>query len=286
MAEGRFIDVEGCNTYCLDQGQGPAIVLMHGASVAIDATITWHRTIAHLARRFRVLAFDQPGFGRTDMPRGGRYTNRLLRVDHALAVLDRLGIERAILVGHSEGGFMATRMAILRPSLAACLVIVTRGGTAPRLGGELDRDWMAASKAAYDFKGGADSEEGFIRTNSRLTKTSDAPFKQMLRENYRRAVASGQIEMFSARPAEETDIERYTELQEKHIHPYLSQLAMPVLIIWAAEDPTVPDERAVALKRLIPQADLHVFGGTSHMVMLDRSQGFNRLLESWCADGC
>jgi pimeloyl-ACP methyl ester carboxylesterase len=283
--EGRFIDAGGYRTHYLDQGEGPVVLLMHGAAVAIDAHLTWHSTIDRLSRSFRVLAFDQPGFGRTDMPKGGRYMNRLLRVDHAFAFLDRLGVERAILVGHSEGAFMAARMAILRPELAARLVIVTSGGTAPRLGGELDREWMAASKAAYDYKAGADSEEDFIRANSTLRRTNDPAIERLFRENYRRAVASGQIEMFRLRSPEETDIERYTLLQEEHIHPYLPQLAMPVLIVWAAEDPTVPVERGLRLARLVRQADFHVFARASHMVMFDRQRDFNRLLAHWFAGG-
>jgi pimeloyl-ACP methyl ester carboxylesterase len=282
--EGHFIDVNGYRTYYLDRGTGPTILLLHGASIAIDAYLTWRPAVAHLSRTFRVLAFDQPGFGRTDMPKDGLYMNRLARVDHALAFLDRLGIDRAILIGHSEGGFMAARVAILRPRLVAKLAIVTSGATAPRLGGELDRGWIAASKTAYDYKGGADTEDGFIRTNSSLSRIVDAHFEGVLRENYRRAVASGQIEMFRRRPPAETDAERYVQLQEKYIHPHLAELTMPVLIVWAAEDPTVPVERAVGLMRLIPHADLHVFGGASHMVMLDRREAFNRLLANWCAD--
>ena len=229
--QGQFIDVNGYRTHYLDEGEGPVVLLMHGASIAIDAWLTWHATIAHLSSSFRVLAFDQPGFGRTDMPKDGRYMSRLLRTDHALGFLDRLGVERAILVGHSEGGFMAARMAITRPGLANKLVIVTSGGTAPRLGGELDREWMAASRAAYNYKGGADSEESFIRGNAILSRSADPAIEVMLRDNYRRALASGQIDMFSRRSAEETDIERYTLLQEEHIHPHLPQLALPVLML-------------------------------------------------------
>jgi pimeloyl-ACP methyl ester carboxylesterase len=283
-AEGRFIDAGGYRTHYFDQGEGPVVLLMHGAAIAVDACLTWHLTMGHLSRSFRVLAFDQPGFGRTDMPKDGRYMNRLQRVDHAFAFLDRLGVDRAILVGHSEGGFMAARMAILRPELVAKLVIITSGGTAPRLGGGLDREWMAASESAYDYKGGADNEEIFIRSNATLRRHNDPGVEHLFRENYRRAVASGQIEMFRRRSSEETDIERYALMQEEHIHPYLHQLAMPVLILWAAEDPTVPVERALRLARLIPQADLHVFGGASHMVMFDRQDAFNRLLANWCVD--
>ena len=178
---------------------------------------------------------------------------------------------------------MAARMAITRPSLAEKLVIVTSGGTAPRLGGELDREWMAASKTAYDYKSGAANEDSFIRGNAILRRTADPAIEAMLRDNYRRALASGQIEMFRRRPAAETDIERYTLLQEDHIHPYLPQLLLPVLILWASDDPTVPVERGLRLARMFPTADFHVFGGASHMVMFDRREAFSRLLAEWCA---
>lgn len=281
--DGHILDVNGCRTYYLDLGSGPTIIMLHGASVAVDADITWHRAIAHLSQSYRVIAYDQPGFGRTDMPKDGRYMNRLARVEHALAFVDRLGIERACLVGHSEGAFMATRMAIERPTLASGLVLVTTGGTAPRLGGELDRDWMAASKAAYDYSGGADTEAGFVRANASLSRGNDPTLERKLRENYRRALATGQIAMFRNLPADELDLDLYVQLQESHIHPHLDSMTVPTLIIWAANDPTVPIERGVALMRLIPGADLHVFGGASHMVMLDRADDFNRLLAGWFA---
>jgi len=281
--EGKFIEVAGYRTFYIDRGEGPVLLLLHGASVAIDAYSTWHSLIEALASRFRVIAFDQPGFGRSDMVKDRRYVNRLGRVPHALGFLDALDIRRATLVGHSEGAFMATRMAIERPALAAGLVIVTSGGTAPRLGGALDRGWMEASKSAYDYGGGADTEDGFIRANGSLSRAADPALERLLRGNYRRAAAAGQIEMFRNLPADERDLDLYVRLQETHIHPHLAALETPTLIVWASSDPTVPVERGVALMRLFPQADLHVFGGASHMVMLDRAEGFNRLLAGWCA---
>ncbi len=283
MPGGKFIDVGGYRTFYIDRGQGPTILLMHGASVAIDAYATWRGAIEALASAFRVVAYDQVGFGRSDMPKDGRYMNRLERVGHALGFVDALGIRRATLVGHSEGAFMATRMAIARPELASGLVIVTSGGTAPRLGGELDRGWMEASKTAYDYSGGADTEDGFIRANGSLSRRNDPALERLLRENYRRAATAGQIAMFRNLPADELDLDRYVQLQERHIHPHLSALTTPTLIVWASDDPTVPVERGVALMRLFPRADLHVLGGASHMVMHDRADGFNRLLAGWCA---
>ena len=279
---GTFIDANGVKTYVIDRGKGPAIVLLHGASVAVDAYATWRLTIDALASEHRVIAFDQIGFGRTDMPRDGRYVNRLGRVDHALAVLDKMGVDRACFVGHSEGGFMAAKIAILRPAMAAGVVVVTSGATAPRLGGTLDDEWVAASGRAYNYSGGVDDEETFVRTNSSLIMVDDPEGEQLLRENYRRAKAAGQIEMFRNLPVEETDFRRYIALQEREIYPHLATLAAPMLLIWAANDPTVPIERGVALQKLAPKADLHILSNASHMVMIDRAKAFNRLLADWC----
>ena len=147
---GRYIDIDGFNTWYLDEGSGPTVVLLHGAALAVDAEITWFRTIEALRGEFRLVAPDQVGFGRTDMPPGGVYWNRHRRVDHALAFIERLGIRDACLVGHSEGAYMATRIAITAPHLASRLVIVTSGATAPYLGGDADREWMDAAAAAYN----------------------------------------------------------------------------------------------------------------------------------------
>src|SRR5689334_24223369 len=99
--ESRFLDVDGRRTHYLDIGQGPAVVLLHGASLAIDAATTWASLMTALARDFRVIAFDQIGFGQSDMPADGRMGNRLERVPHACRFLDFLGVKNAALVGHS-----------------------------------------------------------------------------------------------------------------------------------------------------------------------------------------
>jgi pimeloyl-ACP methyl ester carboxylesterase len=280
--QGKFIDAGECRTFYLDEGKGPVIVLMHGAGATSDAYGAWFRTIPDLARSFRVIAFDQIGFGRTDMPKDGWYVDRLGRVDHALAFLDALGIDKAILVGHSEGAFMAARMAIVRPALVQKLVIVTSGGTAPRLGGKADRGWMAASSHAYDFRALTESEESYVRGNNRLAKVSDPEFETILRDAYRRAAERNQLEIFCNLPESETNFLKYVELQEQHIHPHLAKLTAPTLLVWATEDHTVPVERGLALMRMIPNADMHVLANAAHMVMFDRTAAFNRVLGAWC----
>ena len=281
---GRFIDIEGKNTWYLDEGSGPTIVLLHGAALAVDAYITWFRTIEALRDRFRLVALDQVGFGRTDMPPNGVYWNRHRRVDHVLAFLDRLGVRNACLVGHSEGAYMATRLAIIAPHLASKLVIVTSGATAPYLGGDADDEWKAAASAAYNDPSRFDSEDDFVRTSARLGRAEDSRYEAILRENYRRAVEVGQERMFREMPAEDSNYDAYVKLQEEHVFPHLDALSIPTLLVWAEDDATVPVARGLKLLERIPGAEFHLFRNAAHNVMHDQAEGFNRLLRSWCEE--
>jgi pimeloyl-ACP methyl ester carboxylesterase len=282
--DGRIIEVAGVRTFVIERGKGPTVVLLHGASLAVDAWLTWFRTITALAADFRVVTFDQVGFGRSGHPPDNRYLNRLERIPHAWAVLDALAIERAILVGHSEGAFMAARMTVDRPDRVAKLALVTSGGTAPRLGGALDHQWIAASKAAYDVTGATATEDGAVAADPHLRRGPDAEYEAILRENFRRALRSGSHAMFQNLPPSEVDYGLYLRLQEQHLFRYLATLRCPPLLVWARQDATVPVERALKLMDLIPGAALHVLPDAAHMVMHDQPTAFNRLLRGWCVD--
>ena len=121
----RQIDLDGCTVHCLETGDlaGRAVVLLHGMKFQAE---TWRElgTLIQLADQgLRVLAVDLPGFGRSPthpLPPG--------EVVHRL--LDKLGIDRAVLVGPSMGGRIALEYAIGHPERLAGLVLVGAVGVA------------------------------------------------------------------------------------------------------------------------------------------------------------
>jgi len=280
--EGRFVDADGIRTFVMEEGEGEPLVLLHGSSAALDAHVTWYRTMPIFARQFRVIAPDLLGFGRTAMMPDKRYRNRLERTPHAISLLDTLGVKGATVVGHSEGGFMAVKMALDRPDLVKRMVIITSGGTAPALDDGHDAAWHRASAAAYDHKAQTVDEETFIASRKEMCDV-DATLEAILRANYRLACETGTVEQFRNLPITEQSMRDYTKLQEEHLFPYLDRLDVPALLIWAADDGTVPVARGEALLRLLPRADLHVFQRSRHMVMHDRADDFARLIIDWCA---
>ncbi len=119
------IDVEanGVRLRCRDwAGAGPPIVLLHG--LASNARI-WDAMTPQLAGRHRVVAIDQRGHGLSGKPDGG-YDFASVSGD-LRAVLDRLEIERAIIVGHSWGGNVALAFGVTHPARVLGLVFVDGG---------------------------------------------------------------------------------------------------------------------------------------------------------------
>lgn len=114
-----------------DEGDGPAVVLLHGQPGVAE---TWAPVAERLRSRARVIVLDRPGYGES----GGRARGIAANADVVVALLDRLKIERAVLVGHSWGGGVALSGALRAPKRVAGLVLVASIG--PRASvGRLDR---------------------------------------------------------------------------------------------------------------------------------------------------
>ncbi len=276
----RYVVAGDIRTRYFDAGDGPAIILLHGSSLAIDAWATWHNTIPTLATRFRVLAPDLVGFGLSDIPSDGKHVPRLERRHHVSAFIEALGITRCGLVGHSEGGFIAAMLALENPDRVAEVVIVSSGATAPRLGGELDQAWQTAAAAAYNVLDGCETEEDFLRTNAGLSTKNPPEFVDIMRKNYRLARQRGQLERFKEAARNRSDTE-YTQVQEDYVLPYLRSMRARLLIAWSGCDQTVPVARGIKLLERAPQADMHIFADAAHMVMIDRPYEFNRVIGTW-----
>ena len=101
-----------------ESGSGAAVVLLHG--YPLDHTL-WRAQIAALSDAYRVIAPDLRGHGASPAPEGD-YSMDLLAADVA-ALLDRLGVERAVWVGHSMGGYVALAALRTMPHRVTGLVL-------------------------------------------------------------------------------------------------------------------------------------------------------------------
>jgi 3-oxoadipate enol-lactonase len=108
-------------------GQGRPLVLISGLGYT---KWQWHRMVPFLADRFQVITFDNRGVGQTDKPEGP-YTAHMLAAD-TVGLLGALGIEKAIIMGHSMGGFIAQALALAFPHKVEKLILCSTNFGGPR----------------------------------------------------------------------------------------------------------------------------------------------------------
>jgi len=121
---GRFVEVNGLDTFAIVRGEGPDILLLHGNPAS---TYSWRHLIEPLARNHRVHAIDLPGYGFSEKPADAPYTPTWM-AGHAAAYLQRSGVEQAVVVGNSMGGEVASEFAALYPRSTRALVLIAPAG--------------------------------------------------------------------------------------------------------------------------------------------------------------
>ena len=122
--EGKFLTVNGVRLHYTDTGgDGPALVLLHGNGMT---NVDWRRSgvTERAARSYRVVAFDHPGFGYSDRPRGQPWTPEA-QADLILAALTQMGIAQPVIAGHSWGAIVGAAYAIRHPDALRGLVLIS-----------------------------------------------------------------------------------------------------------------------------------------------------------------
>ena len=139
----KFVTVDGLDTRYIEEGDGPPVLLLHGASLGSSADV-FIRNLAPLARAgFRAIAFDQPGFGLTGTPADH---SPAYRRDFVPKFMDALGLKRAALVGHSQAGNPAVQLALKEPARYSHVIVLGTGSLLPPLDGAGDVEGAAQQR--------------------------------------------------------------------------------------------------------------------------------------------
>ena len=120
---GLFLQVDGVHLHYVDRGQGQPLVLLHGLMTLIQDWGT-SGVLDRAAERYRVIAFDRPGYGYSVRTRDRVWT-LAAQADLLHQALVRLGVEQAVVVGHSLGTVVALELALRHPSSVAALALLS-----------------------------------------------------------------------------------------------------------------------------------------------------------------
>jgi pimeloyl-ACP methyl ester carboxylesterase len=120
---GQFLDIDNVRLHYVERGSGEPLVLLHGNGSMIQdfessGLIDW------AAKNYRVIVFDRPGFGHSDRPRDVIWTP-VAQGELINKALQRLGVSRALVLGHSWGASVAIALALKHPELVRGLVLAS-----------------------------------------------------------------------------------------------------------------------------------------------------------------
>jgi pimeloyl-ACP methyl ester carboxylesterase len=266
----RRVQVADVELALHERGRGKrTYVLLHG--LGSDLRV-WSAVLPMLAERARVLAVDLPGFGKSSKPDASYGLDWV--GTQIIALLDREGIDRAVVFGHSMGGQIALRLALAQPDRIEGLVLAAPAGF----------ERFSAAEAAW-IRGAVDVDYTVRASAAAIALRHMQTFHRMPAEAWpllrdRLAIIGG------------PDIRAYARAVSRSVAamldaPVLDRLAtleLPVLVTFGTHDALIPnrvlhgsDTAALArtAARLVPDATLALVRDAGHMVQLERPVEWN-----------
>lgn len=254
----RTIEVQGIATHLFEAGPAtaPALLYLHGTSLG-NLWLDYHNL---LARDFHVFAPDIPGFGLTERPDWMRDMSDY--VLYLRDLLDALGIEKAHVVGHSLGGWMAAELAVWYPERVSKLVLSNAAGI--RVKGSLIGNLFAMNPqeliaACFDNLAAAIPLMPAEMNNAYLI--------QMYKE--RSTLAS-----LAWNPHYDPKLARR-----------LASVNCPTLVIWGENDRLIPVVYGTTFQSLIPGSQLVRLAGTGHMPMFEQPEDWAQHIGNFLQEG-
>ncbi|MFT5438534.1 MAG: pimeloyl-ACP methyl ester carboxylesterase [Alphaproteobacteria bacterium] len=265
--EDRFVTVGDLSIRYVEAGDGLPLILLHGASLGSSADV-FLRNLGPLASAgFRPIAFDQPGFGLSDNPTDFSVGYRKKSI---MGFIDALGLEKAVLVGHSQAGNMAVANAFENPDRISHVVILGTGSLLPPLPGGAPK-----KKAPVEGREGTPQEPSIGETRKLLEATlfhhelitdDELALRQSrsIGKNFAAFVERGKVSGGGGKAG--------TPLWQQ-----IATSPVPIRLIFGREDRANAYERAMLLKETYPDIDLHIMDGCKHLVPWDAADEYVRL---------
>jgi pimeloyl-ACP methyl ester carboxylesterase len=262
-----------------ETGEGPVLVMLHGGGPGASGVSNYHQNLPALARHFRVVLPDQPGFGASYRPTEADLDERSITeitVDALLQAFDSLGITTFHLLGNSLGGAAALALAQAHPQRVTRLVLMAPGG-----------GWLPSGPTPTEgqkemfryYNGGGPSEKkmaAFIRT---MVFDHKRFGEDVVRARYEASLDESHIAFYH----------RYNAAFARRggMDPLwrdLHRITAPTLLLWGRDDRTITLDGAQLMLKQIRDVRLHVFGRCGHWVQLERQHEFETLVSGFLAE--
>ena len=233
-------------TFVRIEGEGDPLLFLHGA----NGIQGWPPFLENLARSFRVIVPDHPGFGRSE---GLEHLDDV--VDLALyytEFIEAMGLEQPYLMGHSLGGMIAAEVAAIAPDVASKLVLIAPIGL--WLDDHPVLDFFAATPEELASAMFHDPGSDIAKELMTLPSDSAAQLEVVL-ERTKNLSAAGKF---------------LWPIPDKGLKKRIHRIVAPTMLLWGASDRVVPPIYGQAFLKRIQRARLILLTGASHMLPYEK----------------
>ncbi len=257
-AQSKFIDDgHGGQIHYRDEGNsaGPAILLIHGANSHLQ---TWESVVDNLKSKYRIISYDQPGHGLSGRAGNDDYSGDAMAAA-GVKILDTLGVEKAVWVGNSMGGWVSWRAALKYPDYVSSLVLMNASGAQdgekiePYLGAKLMQTSIGQAILPY-------VAPRFIVKQSLQQSVSDP-------EVMHDALVTRYWELVRFPTNRQATIERSRADREPEKWDEIDSINAPTLILWGEEDRVIPVSHAKLFKNKIKNSEMIIYSNIGHLPM-------------------
>lgn len=263
----RYAPLEGARLRYTDEGTGPAVVLIHGFASSLE---TWDLLVPELVKTHRVITLDLKGFGWSDRPEGDYSPAAEAKL--VLALMDKLHVDRAAIVGHSWGSSVTLALALAAPERVSrialydawvyedqipSMFLMARAAGVGELLFALFHDQRPDERLALAFYDKSLISEPLVEA---VERSLERP-------------GTGAAALASVRG------QRFTELEKRY-----RTIDKPVLLLWGREDVVSTVAMGERLSRDLPHARLVVYPRCGHLPMLEARNESNADLVKFLAE--
>jgi len=240
-----------------DEGnkEGPALLLVHGSNSHLH---TWEDMVGLLKGKYRLISYDQPGHGLTGPSGDGDYRGDDMAAA-GVKVLDAVGVEKAIWVGNSMGGWVSWRAALSNPERVSGLVLIDASGAQ---GGEKITPYLGARILRTGF---GQAILPHITPRFMVKKSLDDSVYNA--DDLSEEVITRYWEMLRFPGNRQATLERGSADREIQKWDEIGSISVPTLILWGEEDSVIPVSHAELFAEAISDSEVIIYPKIGHLPM-------------------
>ena len=276
VLRSRYVMANGVRTHYTEVGDnGPVIIAIHGGGAGSGGNAGMGGLLPELASNFRVIAIDSiGGFGDTDPSAPVPYGVQS-RVDHLEDFVDALCLDKFIIMGNSQGAWVAAKYAILHPDRVTKMVLIATATIGAAMG--IPEEPTPALKVllGYDY-----TREGMKKMLEALAVNHDKVTDELIEARYAASMRPGAKEGMAAHAAGH----RY--LQSEVMRPNFDMTTtlpaitkhIPTIFIWGNDDQMAPVALGHKLQPMLPDVKWHFIDDAGHQVQTDQPEKLGQII--------